>query len=68
MLQVPEGSGHHACPPPGGKSCNIVRQRGPLGSEESTGPRQTSPNAEIHHDGMHACHLDADQSLACRLS
>ena len=36
MLQVPEGGG----------------QRGPLSSERSPGPRQTSPNAEIQHDGM----------------
>ena len=36
-------------------SFNIARQRGPLGSERSPGPRQTSPNAEIHHD---ACMRD----------
>ena len=50
--------------PPEGKSFNIARQRRPLGSERSPGPRQTSPNAEIHHDIMHARHLDADESLA----
>ena len=44
-------------------SFNIARQRGPLGSERSPGPRQTSPNAEIHHDRMHARHLVSVQSF-----
>ena len=41
--------------PPSG-SCNIARQRGPIGSERSPGPRQMYPNAEIRNS-MHARHL-----------
>ena len=42
--------------PPGNReesaSHHIARQRGPLSSELSRGPLQTSPNAEIHHNDM----------------
>ena len=54
--------------PEGGKSFNIARQRGPLGSELSPGPRQTAPNHEIHHDIMHARPLVTRNSLSYKFS
>ena len=49
--------------PPAGKSCNIARQRGPLGSETSTGPCLTASYHEIHHFYDHARHLGPAQSF-----
>ena len=50
---------------PGGR---VARQRGPLGSEQSPGPRQMSPHHEIHHDGMHVRPLVSRKSLAQEFS
>ena len=50
------------------QSCNIARQRGPLGSEQSLGPRRMSPNAQIHHDIMHARRLGLRNSLSHEFS
>ena len=38
-------------------SCNIARQRGPLGPETSTGPCLTASYHEIYHFYHHARHL-----------
>ena len=44
--------------------CLIARQRGPLGSETSTGPCLMASNHEICHFYHHARHLDLTQSWA----
>ena len=43
---------------------NIARQRGPKGPERSPGPRQPSPNDEIHHNDLHARYLDRAYSFS----